>query len=245
MTVACFEGCDRGGARPPWSSLLLTVLLAALYAVLGPAPATLVYDAGAIADGEIWRLVTGHLVHADPVHLGANGLALLVLGGFFESLLRLSARLFWATVASAMAAIDVALWQWLPAIDWYCGFSGVLNAIFIVAVYACWRRSGDSVVRLLAMGGLLKIAIEDLGQEPLFAFGSLPSVIEAHFAGFWAGLAVCVGGLILSSTRGGSWLDWAHGTVSRFAPSRSRDRRAERRPDRHRHAERIRLSEPV
>lgn len=206
---------DRGGVRPPWSSLLLVVGLAALYALWGPVPEALVFDRTAIANGEVWRLVTGHLVHADGVHLAANGAALLLLGGLTETGLRLPARAFWATVGVGIAAVDLMLWRWTPDLQQYCGFSGVLNAIFVVAVYGLWRCSGDSVFRWVATGGLLKIAIENRGQAALLPLSSLPSVTEAHFAGFAAGLLACVAFIFWTSLHRRRPVDWHHATVSR------------------------------
>lgn len=214
MRVATMRD-DQGGVRPPWSSFFLALAMALIYAVWGPVADGLVFDRAAIAGGEIWRLATGHLVHADPVHLVANVGVLFGLGAIFESVLRLRTPVFWTVVGLAMALIDLALWFWVPALDLYCGFSGVLNAFFIVAVYGLWQERGDSLLRWVAIGGLGKIALETWGGASLFPLSSLPSVTEAHFAGFVAGLVLCIAFDISASTKQARPVDWRHETVSR------------------------------
>jgi membrane associated rhomboid family serine protease len=57
---------------------LVAVLLA--FHGLGPgALPVLRYERSAVLAGEAWRLVTGHLVHADLVHLGWNVLGVLIV----------------------------------------------------------------------------------------------------------------------------------------------------------------------
>ena len=60
-------------------ALLLSGLVAALFAVTGPAPAEWVYDRDAIAAGEAWRLLSSHLSHSDLEHLLLNLLGLVTL----------------------------------------------------------------------------------------------------------------------------------------------------------------------
>jgi len=206
---------DQGGVRPPWSSFLLALAMSLIYAFRGPMADGFVFERAAIAGGEVWRLVTGHLVHADPVHLVANVGALFILGAILESVLRVGPPVYWSLVGLAMALIDLALWFWVPALDRYCGFSGVLNGFFIVVVYALWRERGDSLLRWVAIGGLGKIALETWGGSALFPLSSLPSVTEAHFAGFVAGLVLCIAVDISTSTKQARPVDWRHETVSR------------------------------
>lgn len=86
------------------------------------------FDRAAIADGEWWRLLTGHLVHLNAVHLGLN------LAGLW-----LLTELLWrqipawqgvALLACAAALIDAGLWFADPRIDWYGGASGMLHGLW-------------------------------------------------------------------------------------------------------------------
>ncbi len=191
MTGRVPRGRNQGGVRPPWFTAGLAGVLLALYAVMGPQPHLLMYDRAGIDSGEWWRLVTGHLVHGDIGHLAANVLALVVLGGVLESLQRLGIKTLLLLVSFGIVVIDAALWLALPGLERYCGFSGVLNTLFIAAVYGQWRDSGDWLYPALAIAGLGKIAIESVSTGAVLPLSSLPSVTEAHFAGYVAGLMLC------------------------------------------------------
>lgn len=185
------QGRNQGGIRPPWFTAGLATVMLALCAALGPQPDLLMYDRAGIAAGEWWRLVTGHLVHGDPGHLAANILALVILGGVLESLQRLGIKTLILLASFGMVMIDAVLWLELPGLERYCGFSGILNTLFIAAAYRQWRDTGDWVYPAVAVGGLGKIAIESVSAGAVLPLSSLPSVTEAHFAGFVAGLLLC------------------------------------------------------
>lgn len=184
-------GGNQGGVRPPWFTVGLVAVMIALYTALGPQPDLLMYDRADIAAGEWWRLVTGHLVHGDLGHLAANVLALVILGGVLESLQRLGIKTLLLLVMFGAIVIDAMLWLKLPGLDRYCGFSGVLNTLFVAAVYRQWRDTRDWLYGALVIGGLGKIAIESGSAGAVLPLSSLPSVTEAHFAGFVAGLVLC------------------------------------------------------
>ncbi len=208
---------SQGGVRPPWLTLALGVLLLGLFAVAGPMPEGLIFDRQAIAAGEWWRLATGHLVHADGRHLGANVLALMIIGAVLESDLRLGARTLAVFNLFAMFAINAVLWRIVPELAWYCGFSGVLNALFVAAVYGQWRKTANPVFGFLALGGLAKIALETWNAGAILPTSSLPSITEAHFVGFSAGLVLCLVAAFL--TTGGPL------SPVRFFPSTCRARK--------------------
>ncbi|MEJ2591946.1 MAG: hypothetical protein P8178_11180, partial [Candidatus Thiodiazotropha sp.] len=88
MSATRLQTGRHGGITPPWRSLLLTTLALVLYLWAGAAPQAWVYDRFAIAQGEWWRLFTGHWVHSDGEHALWDIGALLVLGLLFEVHLR-------------------------------------------------------------------------------------------------------------------------------------------------------------
>ncbi|MCI5143164.1 MAG: hypothetical protein D3909_15845, partial [Candidatus Electrothrix sp. ATG1] len=49
-----------GNVQQPWLTAILCIATLTLFLIYGEAPTTLVYDRTAIAQGEIWRLLTGH-----------------------------------------------------------------------------------------------------------------------------------------------------------------------------------------
>lgn len=123
--------------NPPWLTIALAGSAAALYAALGPAPEAWVYDRAAIADGEWWRLFSGHWLHGDGGHLGWNLVALLLLSGLVESRGR---WLLLACLLLGSLVVDAVLGLAMPDLAYYCGLSGVLNALLLPALAGLWRH---------------------------------------------------------------------------------------------------------
>jgi rhomboid family GlyGly-CTERM serine protease len=159
------------------------------FAALGGTPAQLRlrYDRTGIAEGELWRLVTGHFAHLGLTHLLLNiaGLAvvwLLVGGGY--SLLN------WVLViASSLALIDFCFWFLDPGLGWYVGMSGLLHSMLAAGIVS---RVAEAKGESLALAAIIavKIAWEQLagplpGSE-LSAGG--PVVVNAHLYGVVAGV---------------------------------------------------------
>jgi rhomboid family GlyGly-CTERM serine protease len=153
------------------------------------------YDRGAIAQGELWRLVTGHFAHLGPAHLALNlaGLALVwfLVGGAWTALQ-------WSFIAAfAIASIDLGFWFLDQDLAWYVGMSGVLHAFLSAGIL---RQLRNMPVELGALGMLLvaKIVYEQVaGPLP----GSRESVggdvvVNAHLYGVIAG---ALGGLLVTA----------------------------------------------
>jgi rhomboid family GlyGly-CTERM serine protease len=176
---------SRGSSRRPRLTLMLTAMVALLHGLAGAAPELLVFDRAAIADGELWRLVSAHWVHSDSEHLAWNVAGLLVLGWLFEPLLR--ARLLTVLLVGTLG-VDLLIWWMLPELERYCGLSGILNALLAAGLYLMWRTSRAPLVILTGLGALAKIAVEVSSASALFTHSAWPSVPGAHAAGFAAGL---------------------------------------------------------
>lgn len=178
----------------PWLTLTLSGLMAALFVALGPAPAEWIYDRGAITNGEWWRLISGHWLHSDPAHLGWNLGAFVLLGCLVE---RRSRSTLILSLALGTFAVDLTLWTFLSELERYCGLSGVLNSVFLVALTAAHptaaRRSKDDWLLLsVALLSLGKILVELVSGQALFTDTAWPSVPAAHLAGWLAGLTMIV-----------------------------------------------------
>ncbi len=91
----------------------------------------LIYDRAAIAHGELWRLVTGNLVHLSTTHLAYNVAAFLIAGTIIE--IR-GYRLFTTLCISAAMLIGIILFVVEPAMYFYAGLSGIVTA---TVTYLC------------------------------------------------------------------------------------------------------------
>ena len=168
----------------------LTVGLAALFAVFGEDGRVLLrYDRAAIADGELWRLLSGHFAHLGWGHylLNAAGVALVwVLVGH-----RFTHFQWFLALAALIAGIDLGFWYLDPELGWYVGLSGVLHGVLVAGLIVGWRESpAETAVLLILVAG-------KLGYEQLL--GPLPGsesaagatvVVNAHFYGAVAGVLV-------------------------------------------------------
>lgn len=178
---------QRIARRLPWMTLALAGLTVVLYATLGPAASSLVFDRTAIAEGEWWRLLSGHWIHSDASHLAWNSGALLVLGAVLE--MKERRALFPALLVGSLT-VDLLVWFTLPGMTHYCGLSGILNALLPPVLYTLWRRSGSTLPVLIGLCSLGKILVETVAGQALLTQTAWASVPLAHLAGWLAGLAL-------------------------------------------------------
>jgi len=151
------------------------------------------FDREAIAAGEAWRLVTGHLVHLGTRHMLLNSAGLLLVGLLVGREYRLRD---WAAVSLAsIASIDAGLWWLTPSLDWYVGLSGVLHGWFAAGIVgALLKRRPDAWLLLgLLLGKLILEQLQGALPGSAAAAGG-PVVVDAHLYGAVGG---AVAGLLL------------------------------------------------
>lgn len=117
-------------ARRPVRTLAISAAALLVYFLPGLKP-LLIYDRAAVAHGELWRLLTGNLVHLSNAHLTLDVAAFLIAGTIIE---QRGYRHFTTLCVSAAALIGVAIYLFEPALQFYGGLSGVVTA---AVVYLC------------------------------------------------------------------------------------------------------------
>ena len=156
------------------------------------------FERGAIASGEIWRLLTGHLVHLGVSHYVLNA-AGLVLVWFLVG--REFARSHWLWImAGSVAAIDLGLWILSPELQWYVGLSGLLHGMLAAGIVAGWpERRAEALILSVVVAG--KLAFEQrVGPLPGSESTSGGAVIvDAHLYGVIG--AVLVAAMIIRVRR--------------------------------------------
>ena len=150
----------------------------------------LYFSATDIARGETWRLITGHFMHADTQHLFWNCLGLLVLGTLIE---RYSRFILWAALCAGIASVSVLLLTPFSQLDYYCGLSGVLNTLLLLALWLEWRRTRSWLVILIGCGSIAKVIIELTSGSSIVTHISWPPYAWSHLAGLAGGLIVISG----------------------------------------------------
>ena len=117
-------------ARMPVQTLAICATALLVYLVPGLMP-LLIYDRAAIAHGELWRLLTGNLVHLSDAHVALDLAAFLIAGTIIE---QRGYRHFTTLCVSAAALIGTAIYLFEPTLQFYGGLSGIVTA---AVVYLC------------------------------------------------------------------------------------------------------------
>ena len=198
MNALSKPGERHGGITLSWRTILLGAGAIAAYLMLGAAPEAWVFDREAIAQGEWWRLITGHWVHSDLAHASWDIAALFLLGILFE------ARLQWRLpLALLVATVGVDAWLWWgnPVLQYYCGLSGILNSLLIVGLLQLWHDLRHPLIMLTGTGAVVKIIVEIYAGQALLTQTVWPSVPAVHAVGFLCGLVLAGGIWVFGNNR--------------------------------------------
>lgn len=146
------------------------------------------YRRAAVLQGQVWRLLTGNLVHLGWVHLARNIAGLFLIWGLLTQSLSPRSRL-WILCASG-AAVGLGLLFFSPMIEWYVGISGALFGLFcagaLTQLQARPVRAGALLLGMAAIIGWTMCA----GALPGETKGLGGSIVpQAHLYGALGGAA--------------------------------------------------------
>lgn len=142
----------------PLTTLLLCVATGAVLA-LPPLQAALIYNRAAVEDGEIWRLITGNLVHLSPSHFLCNVAALIVIGTLIETR---PCRHFPVLCLVSAALIGVMVYALEPGLLVFGGLSGVVTA---AVTFFCLRGLRETGARRWVCLAALACLVAKMGIE--------------------------------------------------------------------------------
>jgi rhomboid family GlyGly-CTERM serine protease len=118
----------RNARFSTWLLPGITLAVAAGLALLGSwGREALRYDRMAIADGEVWRLVSGHFVHLGWSHFVLNGVGFGLICYLVAA--RFGVRQWLLISGIVIAGIDLGFWFLQPQLVWYVGMSGLLHGL--------------------------------------------------------------------------------------------------------------------
>ncbi len=147
----------------------------------------LIFDRGAIGHGELWRLLTCHLLHLGPAHLWMNLAGLLVIWLLVGA--AWSPRIWSLQIIVIALGTAGGLYLFSPAVGWYVGLSGLLHGMLVAGtVGQLTRRPGESAVILAVVA--VKLAIEQFHGPLSGALLAGPVVVDAHLYGAITGLII-------------------------------------------------------
>lgn len=147
------------------------------------------YDRSDIIAGELWRTISGHLVHLGWPHLLMNLIGLLLIWLLFGHLIK-SRSWLWICLGSAIG-ISAGMLLFNPELKWYVGLSGVLHGMFVagamVSIKAGYRA--ELLLLLLLTGKLVwEQLVGPLPGSTEFAGGNV--IVDAHLYGAISGAMV-------------------------------------------------------
>jgi len=138
------------------------------------------YERARILDGELWRLLTGHMVHGDFQHLLLNMVGASIVIGLFRQTYGV---LEWIVVlVVSVVAIDIGFLLLEPQLTWYVGASGVLYGGLAAGAVAWWRTESKWLALALTAVVLGKFAWEQT-QGALPFSGDMTVIVNAHVYG--------------------------------------------------------------
>jgi rhomboid family GlyGly-CTERM serine protease len=175
--------------RFPILTISLVTMLIGLHGLVQD-KTVLYFSAVDIVRGETWRIVTGHLMHADLQHLLWNCLGLAVLGTLIEQRSRI---MLWAALGVGIASVSALLLSPFSQLEYYCGLSGVLNTLLLVALWAEWTITRSWLIIIITCGSIAKVVIEVSQGASIMTHISWPPYAWSHVAGL-------IGGLLFSKT---------------------------------------------
>ena len=176
-------------ARLPVGTLLICAIAGAVYSS-PQLQALLIYDRAAIGDGELWRLVTGNLVHYSASHFAYDVAPLLIAGLLIEIQRH---RHFIALCLLSGALIGTALYLGKPEVMEFGGLSGIVTAAVTFLCLHGLEKTG--AWRWLCLAVLVCLAVKisaEMAFGSSFLLGAGPQnfvpVPESHVIGAAAAL---------------------------------------------------------
>ncbi len=143
---------------------------------------------GTLWQGEYWRLVSGHFVHAGWGHWWLNVLGIVLLQQLFGRYLSPRLWLLCCAVGALVVSAGLGL---LASFSYYLGFSGILHALFTFAALAALRRERLLAAAVLAVLLLKTLAEQLWGPAPASAaLAGIAVATDAHWLGLVAGAVV-------------------------------------------------------
>jgi rhomboid family GlyGly-CTERM serine protease len=147
----------------------------------------LVYQRELITTGEVWRLLSGHLLHTNGYHLLLNLAGLLMLWALHGRFYSIKNYIVLFLFCSIMTSIGIYVFD--PTLIQYVGLSGVLHGIFVFGALMDINAK-DKSGYLLFLGVWLKIAHEQYYGANVDVSNLIEAnvAVNAHLWGALSGL---------------------------------------------------------
>ncbi|MFD2166944.1 rhombosortase [Thalassotalea euphylliae] len=153
---------------------VIVALLALLAFVFNNHVAFFDYDKVKILNGELWRIVTGHLFHTNGYHLLLNLAGLTLLTAIHKQFYTIKS---YVLLFLGCAVIISIIMLYFSSLERYVGLSGILHGIFAWGALKDIQHK-ENTGYLLFLGLWVKIVMEQING----ASNDVSSLIEATVA---------------------------------------------------------------
>ncbi|GAB2929292.1 rhombosortase [Rheinheimera gaetbuli] len=169
--------------------LFLALLLVLLFLLPDTVQQALQYQRDAIRNGQLWRLLSGHLLHSNHWHLTMN-LAGLLLAMLLHSHYYQAVKLY-SQLALSVVLISLALYCFSANIVVYVGLSGLLHSMLTLGALRDIQLKMTTGWLLLA-GLIVKVGWEQWQgpDQQLAKLINANVATDAHLYGVITGLVV-------------------------------------------------------
>lgn len=164
---------------------LSIVFTCSLVSIFPEAHSVMLYDRDAIAEGEIWRLVSCNLVHFNHIHLLYNLLA-FGIAGFIIERNRYPHFISFCFILSLIISLSIYILE--PNMAFYGGLSGLTCGAIVY--FCCWGLQEEApwrtICQLLLLLLAAKICIEFFSHSsilPYFEHKTIHIAPLGHLAG--------------------------------------------------------------
>jgi len=178
--------------------LVLAVVLVTLQA--SGCREALEYRRAEILRGEVWRLLTGNLVHLGWAHLARDVAGMFLIWALFARSLDERSRL--GVLLTSSLTVGLGLLAFSPGITWYVGISGALFGLFCAGALAEFpERRLYACLLLLGMGAIIGWTLH-AGALPGETAGLGGKVVpQAHLYGALGGVVFILARTALARLR--------------------------------------------
>jgi rhomboid family GlyGly-CTERM serine protease len=169
---------------------LLIVIISIILTLTEPMSSDLLaYDRNQLNGFQWWRLITGHFLHTNSIHLVLNiaGLTLLwALHGHYYCTSRYLIMFLFLCLGTSCGLYLLA-----PKMQWYVGLSGVLHGLFIIGAYFDIRQKFKTGW-LMLVGVWIKVIHEQIygASEDVAQLIAANVAIDAHLFGTITGCII-------------------------------------------------------
>lgn len=149
----------------------------------------LLFQRNLINNGEWWRIITGNFVHNNYPHLFMNLSGLFLLGLLLHE--SFPVKLYLIATALLSGIVGFGLYFYVPRLDMYVGFSGVLYGLYFLgaatAIKHADRVTGVGII-IIILGKLIWDIFDPSLNQSSAELINIAVATESHWFGVIGGM---------------------------------------------------------